>query len=145
MTMSTKEMACFAVIAGLLLVYYPQGRLGGAQKSNGAEHDRGITEVTTRFTGTMSLPRTKGPATPLRVELKEWHLAGQDVPIEMHDQGFYIAYLAWGNVSTEIGGTTTVRKPGDFWTVDKGARMVVTIKKPGEEALIQAFLVNPGP
>jgi hypothetical protein len=144
MRILSNRLARLTIIAGVLLASGRQMRVAQAQESAGAEHGSGIADVTTRFADTVSLVRAKGAPTPLRVEFKEWHLAGQGLPIELRDQGFYVAQLVWGNVSTQIGDTSTVRKPGDFWTVEKGQRMIVTIKKPGEEALIQTFAVNPG-
>lgn len=139
-----KRLACLTAIAAVLLASLRQLRVAEAQEKTGGEPERGIAEVTTQFSEAMSPVRTKGPTTVLRVELKQWHLAGQGVPIEIREPGFYVAHLIWGNVSTEIGGGTTRRTPGDFWNVEKGSRMVITINKPGEEALIQTFSVNPG-
>lgn len=144
MQMYLKRLTRLTAIAAVLLASLRQLRVAEAQEKTGGEQERGIAEVTTQFSEAMSPARTKGPATLLRVELKQWHLAGQGVPIEIREPGFYVAHLIWGNVSTEIGGTTTRRMPGDFWTVEKSSRMVITIKKPGEEALIQTFSVNPG-
>ena len=139
------KLASVSIIAGILFVSADRMREAEAQERAGTEHERGIAEVTARYADTVRLARPRGAVTSLRVELKAWHLAGQGQPAELPDQGFYVAQLVWGNVSTQIGDTSTVRKAGDFWTVEKGVRMVVTIKKPGEEALIQTFSVNPGP
>ncbi len=144
MRILSNRLARLIIIAGVLLASGRQMRVAEAQEGAGAEHERGIAEVTTRFGDTLTLARAKGAPTPLRVQFREWHLAGQSQPIELRDQGFYVAQLVWGNVTTQIAGTSTARKPGDFWTVEKGVPMVVTIKKPGEEALIQTFSVNPG-
>lgn len=145
MRILSNRMARLTIIAAVLLVSGRQMRVAQAQeKESVGGYERGIAEVTTRYADTVALARAKGAPTHLRVEFKEWHLAGQSHPIELPEQGFYVAQLVWGNVSTLSGDTSTVRKPGDFWTVEKGVRMVVTIKKPGEEALIQTFSVNPG-
>lgn len=144
MQSSRKRLTHLTLMAGVLLVSPRQLTVVEAQEKSGGGQERGVAEVTTQLSQTMAPSRAKGPATPLRVELKQWHLAGQDVPIEIREPGFYVAHLIWGDVSTEIGGVNTVRNPGDFWTVEKGAKMVITIKAPGEEALIQTFSVNPG-
>lgn len=144
MPMAFRRLARLTLVAGILLASPRQLRVAEAQERAGGEQERGIAEVTTQFSQKMSPARTKGMAAPLRVELKQWHLAGHGVPIEIREPGFYVAHLIWGNVSTAIGGATTRRTPGEFWAVEKGARMTVTIKKPGEEALIQTFSVNPG-
>lgn len=144
MQSSLTRLTHLTLMAGVLLASPRQMQVAEAQEKGGGEQGRGIAEVTTQLSQTMAPARTKGPATPLRVELKQWHLAGQDLPIEIPNQGFYVAHLVWGDVSTEIAGVSTVRNPGDFWTVEKGAKMVITIKAPGEEALLQTFSVNPG-
>jgi len=144
MWIPANRLTRLTIIVGVLFASGRQMRVAAAQESAGAERERGIAEVTTRFADTLNLARTGGPTTPLRVELKEWHLAGQSQPIELRVQGFYVAQLVWGNVTTQIVGASTAGKPGDFWSVDKNVPMVVTIKKPGEEALIQTFSVNPG-
>jgi len=144
MQIHLRRLTRLTVIASVLLASPRQLHVAEAQEKAGGVQEKGIAEVTTQFSQTLSPPRTKGPATPLRVELKQWHLAGQGMPIEIRERGFYVAHLIWGNVSTEVGGTTTRRTPGDFWTVEKGSRLVITIKKPGEEALLQTFSVNPG-
>jgi hypothetical protein len=106
-------------------------------------HGPGVVEVTTRYADTVSLTHAKGASTPLHVELREWRLAGAGQAIELPAQEFYVAQLVLGNVSTQISGVSAVRKPGEFWTVAKGARMLVTVKKPGEQALVKTFSVSP--
>lgn len=104
----------------------------------------GIAEVGTRFSGTLSLPKQGGSATPLHVELKEWHLAGQNKAITIPQKGFYVAELRFGAIQTEIGGKTQNRAPGDHWTVENGAVMIVRIRAPGEDAMLQTVSANPG-
>jgi hypothetical protein len=128
-------------IAGVLICFRPVP-VAQAQVVGGEQGTGGV-EVTTRFSESQSLVPTQGRATPLRVELKEFHFGGHDVAIEVPDQGFYIAFLAWGNVRTQIGDTSGVHTAGAFWTVEKGTRMSVTVVRPGEGALIQTFSVNP--
>jgi hypothetical protein len=55
----------------------------------------------------------------------------------------YLAHLASGDVVTEIAGKSETRHAGDFWTVDKGARMLVRIAAPQESAIIQTLVVSP--
>jgi hypothetical protein len=139
-----QRLMCLTAIVAGLVASPRQLRVASAQSRTGGEQERGIAEVTTQFSDAVSLTRARGPVTPVRVALKRWHLAGQGVPIEIREPGFYVAHLISGNVSTEIGGTTTHRAPGDFWNVEQGSRMVITINKPGEEALMQTFSVTPG-
>lgn len=129
----------------VLLLFPAPLRVVHAQKQGGDQQGHGLTETTTRFSGTLSAVPSRGRATPFHVELKQWHLAGQGEPIEIRTDSFSVAHLIWGRVSIQMNGKTETRAPGDFWSADKGASMVLTIAKPGEEALIEIFSVRPGP
>lgn len=100
-------------------------------------------EVATRFAETLRLTTPKGAAVPLRVEFKEWYLTRNPNGTELPEQGFYIAHLRSGEVVTKAGDKTEARKPGDFWTVDKGTRMLVLIKAPREAAILQTVALSP--
>lgn len=133
------------IIISVFLASVPRACLVKAQETSGLRRSvKGIVEVNTRFGDTLLITHAKGPSSRLRVELREWHLAGQNEPITFSAQGFYVAQVLWGDVTVQTGAVSQTREPGDFWTVEKGATMVISIKKPGEEALIQTFSVNPG-
>jgi hypothetical protein len=100
-------------------------------------------ETSTRFADTLRLTTAKGAGVPLHVEFKEWNVSRSAGGTELPQQGFYIAHLASGEVVTEIGGKSETRHPGDFWIVDKGARMLVRIKAPREAAILQTLAVSP--
>jgi hypothetical protein len=136
------RLARVAAMAGVLIGLRPVP-LAQAQVANDNQGP-GIVEVTTLFSESQSLVPKQGRPAPVRVELKEFHLAGHDVPVEIPEDSFYVAYLVWGNVRVQVGAGSSLRTTGDFWTVEKGARMIVTVRKPGEGALIQTFSVSPG-
>lgn len=100
-------------------------------------------EVATRFSETLKPTNLKGTTVPLHVEFKDWDVTGGGRRTELPDQGFYIAHLVTGEITTEIGGKSQLRHPGDFWTVEKGTRMVVQIKPPSESAFLKTIAVTP--
>jgi hypothetical protein len=123
----------------VMILAVPEGLFVAAQNQNEDERSR---EVATRFTDTMIVPTRTGTTIPFRVTLKEWRLAGHERDISIPQQGFYIAQLRWGAISTQIADKREIRHPGDFWAVQLGAHMIIRIKAPGEEALIQTFSVS---
>jgi quercetin dioxygenase-like cupin family protein len=111
-----------------------------AQASNAAE----APEVATRFSEVLRARNAKGSAVPLKVEIKEWNVTRADRAAEISDQGFYIVHLLSGEVTTEIAGKTTARNAGDFWTVEKGQHMAISLQRPQEQARLQTIAVSPG-
>ncbi len=105
-------------------------------------HLEGV-EVATHFSGTLKPANPKGAAVPLHVEFKEWDITGGDRSMELPDQGFYVAHLVSGDITTKMGDKSQLRHPGDFWTVEKGTRMVVQIKPPTESALLETIAISP--
>jgi hypothetical protein len=100
-------------------------------------------EVATHFSGTLKPTNLKGSTVPLHVEFKEWDVTGGGRSIELPDQGFYVAHLVSGEITTKMRDKSQLRHPGDFWTVEKGTRMVIQIKPPTESALLQTIAVRP--
>jgi hypothetical protein len=135
--------AAVAVVVFAMVLTCLQRQPIAAQDAPNENQGEGVAEVVTRFADTLALPTRTGATVPLRVTLKEWHLAGHERDISLPEQGFYVAHLRWGSISTRIGDKFEVRHPGDFWTVEQGGRMVVRIKRPGEEALLQTLAVSP--
>jgi hypothetical protein len=111
-----------------------------AHAGNAAE----APEIATRFSEVVRARNAKGAAVPLKVEIKEWNVTRYDRGAEISDQGFYIVHLLSGQVTTEIAGKTTARNTGDFWTVEKGQHMAISLKRPQEQARLQTIAVNPG-
>jgi hypothetical protein len=101
-------------------------------------------EVATRFSEILRLKNAKGATVPLKVEVKEWAVTRSARPFEMPDQGFYIVHLISGQITTDIAGKTTVRHTGDFWVVEKGQRMAISMKRPQESVGLQTIAVSPG-
>jgi hypothetical protein len=124
-----------AAILFAVLVAIPPKHLAQSQNTQ--------IEASTRFSDTLRLTTPKGAGVPLHVEFKEWNVTRSAGGTELPVQGFYIAHLASGEVVTEIGGKSETRHPGDYWTVDKGARMLVRIKAPREAAILQTLAVSP--
>ena len=105
-------------------------------------HLEGV-EVTTPFSGTLKPTNPKGATVSLHVEIKKWDITGGDRSMELPDQGFYVAHLVSGDITTKMGDKSQLRHPGDFWTVEKGTRMVVQIKPPNESAFLETVAVSP--
>lgn len=100
-------------------------------------------EVATHFSGTLKPTNPNGRTVPLHVEFKEWDINGGGRSMELPDQGFYVAHLVSGEITTKMGDKFQLRHPGDFWTVEKGIRMVIQIKPPAESAFLQTIAVSP--
>lgn len=144
--LSQPNKCAHAAVAAIVFAVVPTGmrQFVAAQHTDKQNQSQGVAEVLTRFAETLELSTHTGVTAPLRVTLKEWHLTGHERNISIPEQGFYIAHLRWGAISTQIGDKSEIRHPGDFWTVEQGARMVVRIKAPGEEALLQTLTVSSG-
>jgi hypothetical protein len=136
-TVGNKVKRVAAAILFAVLLAVPLKHLAEAQNTE--------VEASTRFADTLRLTTPKGAAVPLHVEFKEWNVTRSAGGTELPQQGFYIAHLASAEVVTEIGGKSETRHSGDFWTVDKGARMLVRIKAPREAAILQTLVVSPSP
>jgi hypothetical protein len=136
-------------LAVILLCGFPAilhlPRTAAQQKPQAEASSSGETpEVATRFSDILRLKNAKGGAVPLKVEVKEWTVTRSARPFEMPDQGFYIAHLTSGNITTDIAGKTTDRHEGDFWVVEKGQRMAISMKRPQESVGLQTIAVSPG-
>lgn len=101
-------------------------------------------EVATRFSDILRLKNVKGAAVPLKVEVKRWTVTRSARAVEMPGQGFYIVQLIWGNITTDIAGKTAARHTGDFWVVEKGQRMAISMQRPQESVGLQTIAVSPG-
>lgn len=113
----------------------PQAQAGDAQ---------GTPEVATRFSDVVRARNAKGSTVPLKVEIKEWNVTRSAQAVKIQDLGFCIVHLASGRITTEIDGKTTARNTGDFWTVQKGQHMAISLKRPQEQARLQTIAVSPG-
>jgi hypothetical protein len=118
-------------------------RAQGKTKEKSGQYRAEGVEAVTRFSETLKLTNPKGASVPLYVEFKDWDVTGGGRGTELPDQGFYVAHLVTGDITTEIGGKSELRHPGDFWTVEKGTRMVVQITPPSESAYLQTIAVGP--
>lgn len=131
-----------ALAVFLVMVIGPQKEFFAAQDARPQNESEPSVEVSTRITETMVVPTRTGTPVSFRVTLKEWHLAGHERNFTITEQGFYIAQLRWGEISTQIGEKSEIRHPGDFWVVQERTSMVIRMKAPREDALIQTFSVT---
>jgi hypothetical protein len=117
------------------------GTIMGATKEPAA----GPAAVVSRYSG---IARVKAPgsaaATPLRVEIKDWHFVRTPQGVRLPVAGFYIAQLTSGQIDTEIAGKQERRHPGDFWTVADGESMSVSFPPRSQSAQIKTIAINPG-
>ncbi len=68
-----------------------------------------------------------GSVAAMEVEVKDWSVSKAPNGLQIPAQGFYVAQLLSGVVTTDIKGKSETRKPGDFWTVDAGSPMTVAL------------------
>lgn len=117
--------------------------LAFTQQQGATDKGHDEIQVATRFAGLLRPTTATGVPVPLHVEFKEWRVTRRPRGIEFPVQGFYIAHLFSGVITTEIAGKSVLRSPGDFWTVSDGVRMVVTMQEHHEAAIIQTLVVSP--
>jgi hypothetical protein len=93
------------------------------------------------FEGEIATPDRTGAVQPLRVNVQSWGVARQEGAMqELPIQGFYIAHLRSGSVSTTIDGHTTKQAPGAYWAVKAGSKM--QIKVDGEIAVLETITIS---
>jgi hypothetical protein len=132
------------LLTGLPAILHPP-RAAAQQKPQGEASSSGeASEVATRFSGILRLKNAKGAAVPLKVEVKQWTVTGSTRPFEMPDLGFCIVHLISGLITTDIAGKTTARHTGDFWVLEKGQRMAISMKRPQESVGLQTIAVSTG-
>lgn len=126
--------------AGLYLPRATAQEKPQAEASTGGEGP----EVATRFSDIVRPKNPKGAAVPLKVDIKQWTVSRSGRAFDMPDQGFYIVHLISGQITTEIAGKPTLRRPGDFWVVEKGQHMAISMQRPRESAALQTIALSPG-
>jgi len=97
-----------------------------------------------QFEVSTTTPSKSGALQPAHISIQSWGLSGdrgrsaiaQHIPL----QGFYVAHLLSGGISTTIDGQTTKRLPGDYWTVKAGTTMQVRVL--GEYAMLETIAVT---
>jgi quercetin dioxygenase-like cupin family protein len=96
------------------------------------------------FDGNTTTPIKGGATQAVHLSVQSWGIAGerggkgtaQEIPL----QGFYVAHLLSGDISTTIAGQTTQHLPGDYWTIKSGATMQVKVL--GEYAMLETIVVS---
>jgi hypothetical protein len=81
----------------------------------------------------------------VRIEIKEWHFVRKQQASQIAAQGFYIAQLRSGRIITQMGGKSETRQAGDFWAVNAGESMRVTLPQHSQSAQLQTVGITPGP
>jgi len=99
-------------------------------------------EVATPFSEVLRPKNAKGMVVALNAEMKEWRLRRSSQAFAMPDLGFYLAHLVAGEITVEIDGKSTAHYPGDFWVVEKGQRMGISMERPRESAILQTLALN---
>lgn len=93
------------------------------------------------FESEIATPDHVGAMQPLRVNVQSWGVAGQEGGMqELPIQGFYIAHLRSGSVSTTIDGHTTKQSPGAYWAIKAGSKMQIKVN--GEIAVLETITIS---
>ena len=122
-----------------------QFALAAEQKTQLEPRGKGATpEAVTRFSGVVQARSAKGAAVPLNIALKEWTVTRSAEPQEIPEQGFYIVQLISGAATTEIDGKSIPHHTGDFWVVQKGQRMTVSLRRPQESVMLRTITISSG-
>lgn len=102
--------------------------------------------ATIRFSETLVVPRKEGPGLRVRTELGTWRLQSAAREIAVPAQGFYVAELRNGDVTTSVGvgGKEQLRHTGDIWTVAAGQTMIVKLVRPVQQnAMLRILSLAP--
>jgi hypothetical protein len=96
------------------------------------------------FDGVTTTRTDAGAPVDIRLSIQSWGIKGDrrapGAPQEIPLQGFYLAHLLSGEVTTTIGQETTRHSPGDYWAVKPGATMQV--KALGDYAMLETTVVS---
>ncbi len=118
--------------------------LAGAIMAATKEKSAGPAAVVARYSG---IAKVKAPgrtaATPLRVEIKQWHFVRTPQSVRLPAAGFYIAQLTSGRVDIEIAGSKEHHRAGDFWTVAAGESMTISFPPHSQAAQIETVAITP--
>jgi len=134
-------LAARGVIFLTLTVLLVQSR-GYLAASAGGPRSETLLMTTTRFSGEVKVPH-HGTTISFQVELKEWQLDSNEQSLKLPIKGFYIAHALVGAVHTQIAGKSETHLAGDFWTVESGTPMLVSIKTPQQAAILETLGVTP--
>lgn len=89
------------------------------------------------FEGNTTLTAKDGATQTAHVSIQSWRIAGKEEELPL--QGFYVAHLLSGQITTTIDGQTMEHLPGDYWTVNASAKM--RVKVVGEVAVLETITV----
>jgi hypothetical protein len=102
------------------------------------------SRTVTLFSNKVEMP-PGGSVAAMEVEVKDWLVPKAPSGLQIPAQGFYVAQLLSGVVTTDIKGKSETRKPGDFWTVDAGSSMSVTLAPRKESAQLRMITLSSVP
>jgi hypothetical protein len=122
-----------SVIAGVMLA---------GLSAAAAQPSPGAAVSFTRFSGVAGVPAA-GTVNRVGVEVKDWALGGNPQGFQVPAQGFYIAQLRSGEAITTIGGQSERRVVGDFWTVEPGQIMAVSLAMHCKVAQLRTIAISP--
>src|SRR5260370_12620464 len=118
--------------------------LAGAIMAATKERSAGPAAVVGRYSG---IAKVKAPgrtaATPLRVEIKQWHFVRTPQSVRLPAAGFYIAQLTSGRIDIEIAGSKAHHRAEDFWTVAAGESMTIIFPPHSQAAQIETVAITP--
>jgi hypothetical protein len=135
----SRRIAAVGIAAALLSA---MALLGGtfaeADQGSAKEPAGGYETLVKGVAASRALP-VQFETAPVKVEFRNLVLGpGESEPIPAPTVIWM--ELRLGTVVTTINKESLERRPGDFWTVDKGASL--TIKNPSEVAVIRAIYVS---
>jgi hypothetical protein len=119
--------------------------VAGAITGAGDQPSAKPAAVVSRYSGVVNVAlRAGAAATPMRVEIKDWHFVRTPQGVRLPITGFYIVQLTSGDIDTEIAGKKERHRAGDFWTVAAGETMTVSFPQHSEAAQIKTIAITPG-
>ena len=118
----------------------PPATQTGQQSPSPSPAGKELFETTTRFQGTLALgsPEKRGDAP--EVSIRVWTIYDHQRIERFSEQGFIIAHLRAGELTTVINGTRQERREDEFWTVPEGATM--SIETDRDTATLQTWAIR---
>lgn len=127
------------VLAAVVLTTSLAAQTERAQLRSIEQFDQ-VLEVPTGGPKALSAIPESTPATkPKRVQVHQWIIDGNQrisIPVE----GTMLIELKAGDLATIIGGTRAQRREGEFWTVPKGATLILETED--DSAVIETTVIS---
>jgi quercetin dioxygenase-like cupin family protein len=97
-------------------------------------------EIATRFQGSLALGSPEKRGDSPEVSIRVWTIYDHQRIERFSEQGFIIAHLRAGELTTVINGTRQERREDEFWTVPEGATM--SIETDRDTATLQTWAIR---